>query len=116
MEQVIAKLFEDGALGRVSEERCRSLMERYEKEQSELLERRRIMCAELEAQKRRRSEQEEFLEALSRYDKLEGLSARILNELIREIRVGVKYTEDGVKKQRVKIVYRQACYVELLDG
>jgi len=115
LERIIARLFEDGALGKVSEARCRSLMERYEQEQSELLERRRLMCAELEEQKQRRSEQEAFLDALSRYDQLEGLSARILNELIREIRVGVKYTEDGVKKQRIKIEYKQDCYVELFD-
>jgi len=116
LEKVIAKLFEESALGHVPEERCRSLMERYEAEQSDLLERRREIQAELEAQKQRRSEQEEFLRALSGYDELGGLSARILNELISEIQVGAKYAENGVKKQRVKIVYKQACYVELFDG
>jgi hypothetical protein len=73
------------------------------------------MQAELEAQKQRRSEQEEFLRVLSGYNELGGLSARILNELISEIRVGAKYTENGVKKQCVKIVYKQACYVDLFD-
>jgi hypothetical protein len=40
LDAVISKLYEDSALGRVPLERCQTLMEKFEAEQSELKEQR----------------------------------------------------------------------------
>ena len=39
----------------------------------------------------------------------------MLNELIDRIEVGKKETVDGVKRQDIRIVYKQFCYVEFED-
>ena len=112
LDAIIAKLYEDGALGRIPQERAQSLMDKFEGELKEL----KAKCAELtntlNAQAKRQSEMEMFTQVLAGYQDLQELNATILNELIREIRVGVKYTEDGVKKQKIQILYKHACYVD----
>ena len=112
LDAIIAKLYEDGALGRIPQERAQSLMDKFEGELKEL----KAKCAELtntlDAQAKRQSEIEAFTKVLAGYQDLQELNAAILNELIREIRVGVKYTEDGVKKQKIQILYKHACYVD----
>jgi len=70
----------------------------------------------LDARSKRQSEMEAFTKVLAGYQDLQELNATILNELIREIRVGTKYTEDGVKKQKIQILYKHACYVDYFDG
>lgn len=47
---------------------------------------------------------------------LQGLNATILNGLSRKIRVGAKYTEDDMKKQKIKTHYKRACYMDYLAG
>jgi len=56
-----------------------------------------------------------FTKAIAGYQELAALNTNVLNELVREIRVGAKYTEDGVKKQKIKIVYKHDCYVDCFE-
>lgn len=115
LDAIIAKLYEDGALGRIPQERAQSLMEKFEGELKELKTRRTELVKTLDAQTKRQSEMETFTKVLAGYQNLQELNATILNELIREIRVGVKYTEDGLRKQKIQILYKHVCYVDYLD-
>lgn len=110
LDAVISKLYEDSTLGRVPPERCHVLMEKFEAKSQ-----RDEMQKTLDDQKKRRSEMAAFLKVIAGYQSIEGLTATILGELISEIRVGVKETVDGKKKQRIKIIYNQACYVDYFD-
>lgn len=112
LDVVIAKLYEDSALGRIPQERARSLMEKFEGELSDLKTRCTDLTNSLDAQAKRQSEMETFTKFLASYQNLQELNATILNKLIREIRVGVKYTENGVKKQSIQIIYKHECYVD----
>ena len=112
LDAIIAKLYEDGALGRIPQERAQSLMNKFEGELKELTAKCAELTSTLDAQAKRQSEMETFTKVLAGYQDLQELNATILNELIREIRVGVKYMEDGVKKQKIQILYKHACYVD----
>lgn len=115
LESIIAKLYEDSALGRIPVERSRTLMDKFEQEQRDLKLKRDEIAVELEAQRKRQSEMAVFTKAIAGYQELTALNTTVLNELVCEIRVGAKYTEDGVKKQKIKIVYKQDCYVDYFE-
>lgn len=115
LEAIIAKLYEDSALGHISAERCRALMDKFEQEQRDLKRERDEMTVELEAQRKRQSEMAVFTKVIAGYQELTELNATMLNELVSEIRVGSKYTADGIKKQTIKIVYKHECYVDYFD-
>lgn len=115
LDAIIAKLYEDSALDRISKERAQSLMAKFEGELKDLNSRRTELTNSLDAQVKRQSEMEEFTRVLARYQELQELNATILNELIREVRVGAKYIEDGVKKQKIQILYNHMCYVDYFE-
>lgn len=115
LDAIIAKLYEDSALDRIPKERAQSLMAKFEGELKDLNSKRAELVNSLDAQVKRQSEMEEFTRVLARYQELQELNATILNELIREIRVGAKYTEDGVKKQKIQILYNHMCYVDYFE-
>lgn len=53
-----------------------------------------------------------FLQLIAGYKDIQELTVPMLNELIDRIEVGKKETVDGVKRQEIRIVYKQFCYVE----
>ena len=91
-------------------------MEKFEGELKNLKVRREEVADSLNAQVKRQSEMETFTKVLAGYKELRELNATILNELIREIRVGVKYIESGVKKQKIQIIYKHDCYVDYFEN
>lgn len=115
VETVIAKLYEDSALGRLPQARAQTLTKKFDGELAELKARDDLLAQELEAQDNRQSETEAFTRILSGYQELQCLNAPILNELISEIRVGTKYMENGIKKQQISIIYKYACYVDYFE-
>jgi len=91
-------------------------MGKFDDELKDLTVKRTELEKDLDAQAQHQSEMETFTQVLAGYQELQELNATILNELIREIRIGVKYTEDGVKKQKIQILYKHACYVDYFYG
>ena len=112
LEIIIGKLYEDNALGRISPDRFQRLLGNYEAEQKELQNKRDSLQKELSEQKTKADETERFLQLIAGYRDIQELTAPMLNELIDRIEVGKKETVDGVKRQDLRIVYKQFCYVE----
>lgn len=112
LEVIIGKLYEDNALGRISSERFQKLLGNYESEQKELQSKRDGLQKELSEQKTKADETEQFLQLIASYKDIQELTAPMLNELIDRIEVGKKEIVDGVKRQEIRIVYKQFCYVE----
>lgn len=115
LDTVIGRLYEDNALSRISRDRFNMLIDKYESEQTELKKKHVDMQKELAGQQDRQSESEQFMEIIARYKDISELNAPILNELIHSIEVGVIEMVDGVKHRKIRIRYRQFCYVELFS-
>jgi len=90
----------------------KTLLGNYEAEQKELQNKRDSLQKELSEQKTKADETERFLQLIAGYKDIQELTAPMLNELIDRIEVGKKETVDGVKRQDIRIVYKQFCYVE----
>lgn len=115
LDSIIGRLYEDSVLGKISAERASNMMQGFEDKQKELKEKLIDVQANLAKQQRHNSEMSAFLEVIAGYKDLTELNATILNELIKEIRVGCKETIDGVKHQTIKIIYKHPCYVDYFE-
>ena len=109
------KIYEDNAKGKLSDERFSMMSGNYEAEQKKLQNKRDSLQKELSEQKTKADETERFLQLIAGYKDIQELTAPMLNELIDRIEVGKKETVDGVKRQDIRIVYKQFCYVEFED-
>lgn len=113
LDTIIGRLYEDSALGRISQDRFDTLLQKYEAEQTELKERHLEVKKELHEQQKRQSESDQFMEMIASYKDITALNASILNELLQSIEVGAIQRIDGVKHRSIRIRYRQYCYVEI---
>jgi DNA repair exonuclease SbcCD ATPase subunit len=114
LDTTIAKLFESSALGRISEERCQSMLQVYEMEQQELKQRRIALAEAIEQAEMAYSNVENFVELIRRFTDIQELDTHILNSLIDRIVVHEKETlADGGKSQRVDIHYKFIGYMPL---
>lgn len=108
LDIIIKKLFEQNALGAISDERFVSMSSDYEKEQKELTAKIAELHAQLEKRDQDGSNAIKFLNAVRKYSEITELTAGILNDLIDSI---VVYDAEGrcMKKnrvQRVEISYK----------
>lgn len=115
LEVIIGKLYEDNALGKITPDRYQKLLDNYETEQKDLTGKRDTLQKELSEQKKKADETEQFLRLIAGYKDIRELTAPMLNELIDRIEVGRKQEVDGIKKQEIRIVYKQFCYVEFRE-
>ena len=107
LDKIIARLYEDSALGKISEERYRIMSSAYEQEQRELKEKRGQLAEGIEKAEEAYSDVENFVNLIQRYIDIKELDTKILNELIEKIVVHEKaVNEDGSKSQRVDIYYK----------
>lgn len=114
LEKILTKLYEDNALGKITDERYRSMSCAYEEEQTELNARCRTLSAEIEKADEVYANAENFTALIRQYTEITELNAKILNELIDRIVVHEKTTnEDGSKSQRVDIYYKFIGYISL---
>lgn len=116
LDTTIAKLFEQSALGRVSEERCQTMMEAYESEQRELKERCETLTAAIGQAEEVYNNVENFAALIRKHTEVRELNAYILNALIDKIVVHEKIIlEDGSKSQRVDIHYKFIGYLPTIE-
>ncbi|MDL2293432.1 recombinase family protein [Ruminococcaceae bacterium OttesenSCG-928-D13] len=116
LDTTIAKLFEQSALGKISEERCRSMLETYEAEQQSLKERRKELALAIDHAEETYSNIENFVALIRQHTDVQELNTQILNALIDRIVVHEKVVdEDGVKSQRVDIYYKFIGYLPMAD-
>jgi hypothetical protein len=108
LNKIIKKLFEQNALGVISDERFISMSAGYEKEQKELV----VKIAEIQTQLDQRQTDSnntvKFLNAVCKYSDITELNAAILNDLIDSIVVyePEKKWAKASRVQRVDINYK----------
>lgn len=112
LERISNKLYEDRALEKISEERYQSMMPGYEQERLALLETQKSLAEAISASEQVYDDVDAFLPLVRKYTDLQGLNARILNELIEKIVVHEKErSEDGTVTQQVDIYYKFIGYI-----
>ena len=104
---IIKRLYEDLALGRISEERYQELSSGLDSEEKELKNNMTTLQAELEKTQEIFENVEKFIPLIQKYTDIQELNAYILNELIERIVVHEKVIdENGNKTQKVEIYYK----------
>lgn len=107
LDRIISKLYEDRALGKLSDARYEDMSRRYETEQAELKTKAEKMEMELSRHAEAEENAKQHIAHIKKYTEIEELNAQILNELIDKIVVHEKFeTGDGEKYQIVDIHYK----------
>lgn len=106
IDSMIMKLFEQNALGKISDERFEKMSSAYESEQKELAQKRDELRTKIRAEEKKTQSTNQFLETIRKYETVTELNRSMLVELIDSIYV---YQAEGTgkdRKQRVEINYR----------
>lgn len=104
---VIKRLYEDLALGRISDERYEDMYQGLDQEERELKSKQETLKEQWEKTQEVFQNVEKFIPLINKYTDIQELNAYILNELIERIVVHEKVVgEDGNKTQKVEIYYK----------
>ena len=114
LDKILAKLYEDQALGKISEVRYQAMAPGYEAEQASLQERVSRLREQLAHTQEVQDNVEQFVPLIQKYTDIQELTPHILNELIEKIVVHEKKVEeDGSKSQMVEIHYKFVGCIDL---
>lgn len=113
LDTLFEKIYEDQALGRLSEERFQKLSYKYEDEQSELKQRIKHLKAVVAKEKTHEMNANGFLQIVKKYTEITEVTLEILNEFIDKIVVHHREQLFGETVQKVEIYYKMIGYVEL---
>lgn len=107
LDRLFSKLYEDWAAERITEYNFKVLSEKYQSEQTEVLEKIERLQAKLATEQQTAVNIDQWIGHIQQYAHPEELTAEMLNALIEKIVVHEKTVgEDGEKKQTVDIYYR----------
>lgn len=107
VDKILCKLYEDNALGRITDERYDMLSTQYESEQNAIKKELPEMIKRMGELNAQNDSTEKFVKLIRKYTVIDQLDAAILNELIDKIVVHHKeVAEDGRVFQQVEIYYR----------
>ena len=107
------KLYEDNAVGKVSDEWFMQLSHKYETERLELKAKIKALRQKLSECGQREQECENFTSAIRRFMRMDRLTAPLLRELIDHIDVFETEGKGKNRTQRIVIYYRFVGYVEI---
>ena len=113
LDRLYEKIYEDQALGRLSEERFMQLAAKFDEEQATLRLRIRNLKKIVQEEKRHEMNAEGFLALARRYNDIDELTPEILREFIDKVVVYHRQMEQGVMTQRVEIHFKMIGYVVL---
>lgn len=114
LDKILAKLYEDQALGKISEVRYQAMAPGYEAEQASLQEQVSQLREQLAHTQEVQDNVEQFVPLIQKYTDIQELTPHILNELIEKIVVHEKKVEeDGSKSQMVEIHYKFVGCIDL---
>lgn len=114
LDKILAKLYEDQALGKISEVRYQAMAPGYEAEQASLQERVSRLREQLAHTQEVQDNVEQFVPLIQKYTDIQELTPHIFNELIEKIVVHEKKVEeDGSKSQMVEIHYKFVGCIDL---
>ena len=106
IDNVIMKLFEQNALGKITDERFEKMSTAYENEQKELTQKRNDLKAKIRAEEKKTQSTNQFLETIRKYESVTELNRSMLVELIDSIYVYQAEETGRERKQKVEINYR----------
>jgi hypothetical protein len=106
IEHLLNKLYEDNALGKISDDRYAQMTKTFEEEQAELKKTIPELTYEITTLKARSDAADKFTKVIDSYTDIKELNADILNELIDKIVVHHKEKLYGKTYQQVEIYYR----------
>lgn len=114
---IIKRLYEDLALGRISEERYDDMYYGLNEEEKQLKNKQQTLQKEFDKTSEVFQNVEKFIPLIRKYTDIQELNAYILNELIERIVVHEKTIGgDGKKTQKVEIYYKFVGVVEIEEG
>lgn len=106
LEVLIAKIYEDNVLGKLSDRRYETLSNQYEKEQEQLIKELEEFTILQERYDKKRNSAKRFLNIVERYENFEKLSTVMLNEFIEKIVVHERDQKGRVDStQRIDIYF-----------
>ncbi len=111
--QLYEKLYEDNAIGKVSDEWFMQLSHKYETERLELKTKIKTLRQKLSECGQREQERENFTSAIRRFMRMDRLTAPLLRELIDHIDVFETEGKGKNRTQRIVIYYFFVGYVEI---
>lgn len=113
LDILFEKVYEDQALGRITDERFQKLSYKYEDEQAELKQKIKHLKKIVAEEKSHEMNSEGFLHIVRKYTDMTELTLEILNEFVDKIVVHHKEQLFGEMVQDVEIYYKMIGYVEL---
>ena len=115
IDRVLAKLYEDNALGKITDERFERLSATYEKEQRELADCIIKSKTEITAAEQDNVDLKHFLKAIRACTDLKELTPEIVNTLIKRINVHNAEKVDGRKKVKIDIEFIAVGLISIPD-
>lgn len=106
LNTIIANLYEDKVLGKISDERFDLLAKKYEAEQADLKNEIVALQEALDVADDENRNIKEFLKVVKSYTEVTELNSEILNSLIDRIYIGERTIVDGVRRQEIRIIYK----------
>lgn len=113
LDVLYEKIYEDNALGKISDERFKKLADKYEEEQSSIAERIAELKQKFDEATSRVANTDTFLAAVRKYTKIKKLTPRIIAELIDHIEVHQAEAVPGGQIQRIVIFYNCIGSIEI---
>ena len=105
IDNLIQKLYEDNAIGKISDERYATLSLSYEEEQQELKEALPEMQRYLETETDKTESLQKFIDKVKRITQIKGLTPELVHEFIDKIIVYAPRYLDGKRVQLMDIYY-----------
>lgn len=105
LDTLFQRVYEDNISGKLSDERFSKLSKGYEDEQRKLMDRVKVLQAELDKAQDKAANVERFVALVRKYTELEELTPQIVNEFIQRIIVYAPDKSSGKRTQKVKIIY-----------
>ena len=105
LDSLFERMYEDRALGNLSDERFAKLASRYESEQAELLSQLDAVNQEIELHHNKTVSVDEFLKIIQKHSEIKKLTMAIVREFIDEIHIHQAVRKDGHITQQIDIYY-----------
>ena len=105
IDGIIQKLYEDNVSGKISDERFAKMAATYEAEQDGLQQTAQRLKDEISAVREEGESVDRFMKLVNKYSDITELNAEIIRTFVEKIIVYEAEKNDGIKTQRVKIVY-----------
>lgn len=115
LDRIIQNLYEDKVSGTLSEERFIKLSQNYEKEQTEMVEKVRILREEISVGQKETADINKFMRLVKSYTEITELKPEIVRTFIDKIYVHKGEVAQGRHRQTIEIIYNCVGAVPILE-